>query len=133
MRALSANEAAFNDSFRRLFQKFLEENQTEEDARNFFEQFRADQLASLFSAVCTLGSPENHLRDEHMSVNGFFEFIDFATALASSCGHIANQEIQNFPDSPTNEHYIHYVKRYLGEERFMRSIFEKYPYCSPLD
>ena len=130
-RSPESTENSFNESFNKLFHQFLEEQVTEDESKRFYESFGPDKLGLLFAAIRSLGAPEDHVEDEFKSVNGFFEFIDFVTALAHSCGDLANRELEKFQDSPTNQHYIHHVRRYLSDDRFMKSILEKYPYCAP--
>jgi hypothetical protein len=125
-----ATRDAFNDAFKQLFQKFFQQSQTEDDLRGFFDSFSADQLDLLFSAVIELGGPMDHCDDDYDEIIGFFDFIDYITAVAHSCGEAAMEILQNYPDSPSNRHYIHFIRKYLGDERFYAPILESYPYCS---
>ena len=122
---------AFNVSFTALFRKFFEQTVTDSDVREYFTGFDANQLDFLIDAIIDLGAPEDYLDDdETLDPGGFFDFIDYASALVHSCGDAALDALSQHPDSPTNRHYLHYVKKYLADERFLSSILEKYPFCS---
>ena len=69
--------------------------------------------------------------DETNNVSGYFEFIDFVTALSHSRGESALKALNQHPDSPANRHYIKYVKQYLADDRLLAAILEKYPFCNP--
>ena len=121
----------FNLSFTALFRKFFEQTVTDSDVREYFAGFDASQLDFLIDAIIDLGAPDDYLDDdETLDLDGFFEFIDYVSALAHSCGDATFDVLSQHPDSPTNQHYIHYVKQYLADERFLSAILEKYPFCS---
>jgi len=123
--------ATFDTSFTALFRKFFEHRVTDRDVREYFAGFDADQVDFLVAAIISLGVPEDYLDDdETIDISGFFDYIDYVTALAYSCGDSALNALSQQPDSPTNRHYIHFVKQYLGDERLLSGILEKYPFCS---
>jgi len=123
--------AAFGTSFTALFRKFFEHTVTDRDVREYFAGFDGDQVDFLVAAIISLGAPEDYLDDyETIDLSGFFDFIDYTTALAHSCGDSALNALSQHPDSPSNRHYIRYVKQYLGDERLLSGILEKYPFCS---
>ena len=123
--------AAFNTSFTALFRKFFEHRVTDRDVREYFAGFDAGQVDLLVAAIISLGAPEDYLDDdETIDISGFFDFIDYITVLAHFCGDSALNALSQHPDSPTNRHYIHFVKKYLGDERLLSGILEKYPFCS---
>ena len=119
---------SFNAAFDDLFKKFLNRAQTQTDARTFHEQMTAEHLDHLFRAVVEIGEPTDHVEDESTDVSGFFEFIDFVTAIAYPYGDKAFERLQHFPTSPGSRHYLHYVKKYLGDERLLETILEKHPF-----
>jgi hypothetical protein len=123
--------AAFNASFTALFRKFFEYTVTDGDVREYFAGFDKDQLDFLIAAIIDLGAPEDYPDDdETRDISGFFDFIDYACAVAQSCGDSALDLLSQYPDSPTHRHYIHYVKQCLADERLLSAILEKYPFCS---
>lgn len=123
--------AAFDASFTVLFQKFFEHRVSDRDVREYFDGFDAGQVDFLVAAIISLGAPEDYLNDDETNdLSGFFDFIDYITALAHSCGDSALNALSQQPDSPTNRHYIRFVKQYLGDERLLSGILEKYPFCA---
>ena len=100
-------------------------------AREYFAEFDKNQFDLLIGAIIELGAPEDYLDDEEtLDLSGFFDFIDYVSAIAHSCGDAALDVLSKHPDSPANRHYLHFVKRYLGDERLISGILEKYPYCA---
>jgi hypothetical protein len=123
--------AAFNTSFTALFRKFFEHTVTDDDVREYFAGFDKDQLDFLIAAIIDLGAPEDYLDDdETRDISGFFDFIDYACAVAHSCGDSAFYVLSQHPDSPSSRHYIHHVKQCLADERLLSAILKKYPFCS---
>ena len=122
---------AFNASFTALFRKFFDHTVTDSDVREYFGGFEQGQLDFLIDAVIDLGAPDDYLDDdETLDLSGFFDFIDYVSAVAHSYGDAALKALSQHPDSPTNQHYLHYVKQYLGDERFLPGILEKYPFST---
>ena len=124
----AAARAAFNAAFTALFQQFLDQADTDEAARQFQVDFDAGQAGYLVDAIVELGAPHDHAETETSDMSGFFEFIEYLTALAHAGGEPVRERLQQQPDSPTHQHYIKYVKEYLANERILEGILEKYPY-----
>ena len=124
--------AAFYAEYNALFQKFLDQEDTEAEARAFFDAFQPEQSGFLVDATVELGAPDDYANEEeNNNVSGFFEFIDYVTALAHFAGQPALDALNKQPDSPTHRYYTHWVKQFLAEERMLKGILEKYPYCQP--
>ena len=96
---IAANDA-FKESFDQLFQEFFQQSETESDLHEYFDNFSANQLDNLFSAMIELGGPQDHCEDDYDDVSGFFNFIDYVTAIAYSCGEAATDKLKTIPIHP---------------------------------
>lgn len=128
--ATAAGDARFRDRFDALLRRFLEQSQREEELLAYVEAFDASDFGRFYHAVVAAGGPQDYC-DDYEDIRGFFEFIDFAAALTIHFGEAATSQLKKFPDSPTNTHYIHYIRQYASDQRFVQQILEKYPACKP--
>jgi hypothetical protein len=119
----------FQKSFNKIFKQFLEKKQTKNELIKFYEEVTENQCEEMFKGLIKIGGPENYC-DDYTDIKGFFEFIDYITAITYSFGDFAITKLEKYPNSPNNQHYIHYVKQYLSDERLYSKILKKYPFCS---
>ena len=129
--AKDASYKSFKNDFDKIFEKFLHRKITTEQCQSFLEALSSEQLDYLFQAIIELGGPQNYTDDypDDFDMSGFFDFVDYLTAVLFTFGESAKTKLQAIPDSPTNQHYIHFIKQYLSDKRFYDPILDKYPYC----
>lgn len=119
----------FEDSVDQLFLAFMNNNCTDDSLESFIQTVQTDRITSLLNKVITIGGPQDYM-DDYKDSTQFFAFIDFISAVVISVGESAIAKLNEYEDSKVNTHYIHYIKKFVNDDRFHSQLQDQFPFFS---
>ena len=109
-----------------VFDELMAGRTGEADLRRHFTTIAAKDIPELMQKIESIGGPQDYMEAHNgvPTVQQFFKFIDFVSALIITLGDEGRAALANWPESASE--YTKWVRKYVDDKRFHAQLLEPF-------